>query len=239
MIELVALLESAYFTLLVASYILLSNPRLPSGVGLTLSLLSLAPPTLAAALLLPSFIAASYEFFAGNILAYVALAAVTFALLLALFIELGVCSDELEGASKTACIYMAFAAAALGSLILFYLAASGGLAIAFCAMHYVSTAAVYGAALRTRGRVEWRRVELLHLARSLKRSCIAGDPSSALALLGRLLESGFLAEAVSEEVAREGSALLGELEHYYGTGKVHSTLRKVQDWATRLEKALA
>jgi uncharacterized membrane protein YidH (DUF202 family) len=136
------LAEALYFLLLVTSYVFMASGY--RRLGLMLALFSLLPPAFATAKYYTFFVAEVYEFLRQNTWAYALLAVATFAMLLTTFIKLGLCDEEM-GAM---CIYIAFGAAAVGSALLLLLAASGGLALAYCALHWVMTAMIYTLALR-------------------------------------------------------------------------------------------
>jgi len=137
--------EALYFLLLVTSYMLMASGY--RRLGLMLAIFSLLPPAFATAKYYTFFVAEVYEFLRQNAWAYALLVVATFAMLLTTFIKLGLCDEE-----KPICIYIAFGAAAVGSALLFLLAASGGLALAYCALHWVMTAIIYTLALRAEKR---------------------------------------------------------------------------------------
>jgi hypothetical protein len=229
MYEDLALAEAAYFFLLVLSYLLIVSGY--RRAGLTLALLSLLPPTLVSAKYYAFFAALAYEFFQKSLEAYALLGVFTFIILTASFYELGVCED-----SGIMCIYMAFGGAALGSVLLLLLVASGGLAIAFSGFHWVVTASIYTLALRA-----GRSIERAPLALSrLESACLRGDVVSAIRELRELsvmLERSSRGRHVREEV----DVLLAKLEYLWGTGRLreaHETLgtiaSRVKAWEAML-----
>ena len=212
--------EAAYFFLLVLSYLLIVSGY--RRAGSTLALLSLLPPALVSARYYALFVALAYEFLQHNLLAYALLGVFTFAVLLASFYELGLCED-----SGLLCAYLAFGGAALGSVLLLLLAASGGLAVAFSAIHWVITAWLYTLALRA-----GRSVPLV-LSR-LENACRRHDVPSAikeLKELSAILERSGRGRGVKAEV----DTLLEELEYYWGTGRHEEALKTLSKVCERLK----
>jgi len=214
MYEDLALTEAIYSFLLVSFYMLVVSGY--KRAGLTLALFSLLLPAFVSAKYYMLFAAATYELFRESFLAYALLGGATFIVLFALFYKLGLCES-----SELFCAYMAFGAAALGSVFLLLLAASGGLALAFSAVHWAATAKLYTLASRAA-----RSVEATPLVLSrVKSACLKNDVLGAIKELREL--SSTLAHAGKEKhVKEEVDTLLEELEYYWGTGR-YEEARKV------------
>ena len=215
--------EAAYFFLLVLSYLLIVSGY--RRAGSTLALLSLLPPALMSARYYAFFAALAYEFLHRNPLVYALLGVITFTVLLASFYKLDLCED-----SGFFCAYLAFGGAALGPVLLFLLAASGGLAIAFSATHWVITAWLYTLALRAGRSVE--RAPLIFYR--LKNACLRDDVPSAIKEL-RELSAVLERSDRGREVKAEVDILREELEYYWGTGRHREALKTLSKVCERLK----
>jgi len=214
--------EAIYFFFLVFSYLLIVSDYKRS--GLMLALLSLLPPAFVSAKYYMFFVELAYGFFQRNLWAYALLGVFTFFVLLDFFHGLDVCRD-----AESFCIYMAFGGAALGSVLLLFLAASGGLAIAFSGFHWVVTASIYTLALKA-GRSAERAPLVLS---RLKNACLRGDVPSAIRRLRELstmLERTGRGGRVKEEV----DIFLGKLEYYWGTNRYEEARKMLKKIADRV-----
>ena len=232
-----AILEAAYFLLLAVGYMVLADPRKSEGLGFTIFLLSLIPPTIGAAKHYFYFASWFAEFLRRNPLAHAALAFTMFLVLLGLFDKFSLCRDK-ELGGYLGCFLMALGAATVGSVVLFLQAAAGALAVALALIHYVATGAVYGVALRTRERGYPSLVQ--GYLQDLKRACSTGDPERALTALYYLHRiskeadpSGEIGREVAE-VARYLEYLLERGDYQQARGLLSGLRRKAEDWEARL-----
>jgi hypothetical protein len=229
MYEDLAFAEAAYFFLLVLSYLLIvSGYRRP---GLVLALLSLLPPAFVSAKYYMFFVELTYGFFQRNLWAYALLGVFTFFVLIAFFYELDLCKD-----SEPFCIYMAFGGAALGSVLLLLLAASGGLAIAFSGFHWVITASIYTLAMRAGKSVEQAPLVISRL----ENACLRGDVPSAIKEL-RELSVILKRTSRDQHVKEEVGMLLEKLEYFWETGRhreARETLIRIADRVKAWEAVL-
>jgi hypothetical protein len=158
-------------------------------------------------------------------LAYALLGVLTFIVLAASFYKLGLC----EG-SEPLCVYIALGGAALGSVLLLLLAASGGLAVAFCAIHGAVTASIYTLALKARKSTTQAPLALSRL----ENACLRGDVPSAIRELRELsltLERASVGKRVKEEV----DVLLEELEYHWGVGRYEEARKILRKIAERVK----
>lgn len=220
MYEDLAFAEAAYIFLLASSYLLMVSGY--RRAGLMLALFSLLPPVFASTKYYALFVTLAYEFFQRNLWAYALLGVLTFIVLAASFYKLGLC----EG-SEPLCVYIALGGAALGSVLLLLLAASGGLAVAFCAIHGAVTASIYTLALKSTKQAP------LALSR-LENACLRGDVPSAIKELRELsltLERASVGKRVKEEV----DVLLEELEYHWGVGRYEEARKILRKIAERVK----
>lgn len=139
-----------HFLLLTWGYLIVSSPRVNLNWGITIEILSLAPVALVVAAYFSSFVGL-LAFLQENMLARLVLTGITFVVLLSIF-------SRINGSEG---FLMALAASVVGSVFIFMLAASGGIALAFIMLHSFTVSAVHTRALRVRFR---------NTARSIRRA---------------------------------------------------------------------
>lgn len=223
--------EGAYFLLLTAFFMALVTYR-SERPGFILALLSLLPPTAITAKHYGIFASWFYEFFRGNIQAYVALMIIMFIVLLGLFYSLDLCKEEFG----VFCVATAFCAAAVGCILLFLHLAAGGLAVSYAVIHYVTTGALYSIALKIRSSKLSRSVYIQQLFGDLRSACLESDASRALGILERL-ERVLPDGSVRREV-KEAASYLKYLLQQGNANDVQralSSLRsQVEEWEAHL-----
>ncbi|MEM3964290.1 MAG: hypothetical protein QW584_01010, partial [Thermofilaceae archaeon] len=135
-LQVVTLVYGIYFLLLILGYLLVSSPQVSVKWGIMVEMFSLAPVAFVVAVYFPSF-AGFFAFLRENTVARLTLTIVTFLVLLSMFSR----KNGPEG------LLMALAASAVGSVFIFMLAASGGIALAFIMLHAFVVALVHERAI--------------------------------------------------------------------------------------------
>ncbi|MEM4639856.1 MAG: hypothetical protein QXT93_08290 [Thermofilum sp.] len=230
-LQVVTLVYGIYFLLLILGYLLVSSPQVSVKWGIMVEMFSLAPVAFVVAVYFPSF-AGFFAFLRENTVARLTLTIVTFLVLLSMFSR----KNGPEG------LLMALAASAVGSVFIFMLAASGGIALAFIMLHALVVALVHERAIHNRMR---------YVDRGLRRAirCLKELEGVVESCVGR---SGFTSGIVDQ--MRYCAAMLEELPEATARGvakELRREARKVEErgvepdlpgrisvWIDELEKLL-
>lgn len=230
-LQVVTLVYGIYFLLLILGYLLVSSPQVSVKWGIMVEMFSLAPVAFVVAVYFPSF-AGFFAFLQENTVARLTLTIVTFLVLLSMFSR----KNGPEG------LLMALAASAVGSVFIFMLAASGGIALAFIMLHALVVALVHERAIHNRMR---------YVDRGLRRAirCLKELEGVVESCVGR---SGFTSGIVDQ--MRYCAAMLEELPEAAARGvakELRREARKVEErgvepdlpgrisvWIDELEKLL-